>query len=77
MNDRRNKFDATTEKRTAIREAEAKGQVADSLDVRGDLIARMEAGEFDLAECQQRLALIKRTAKHNGLKTRNQIWRES
>lgn len=57
-----------------MRDAEAAGEVADSLDVRKALIARMHAGELTLAEVQAELARIKRNAKRNGQITRNQAF---
>jgi hypothetical protein len=77
MSTRRSKFDASLEKHCALVESEALGMVADSMDVRMDLVTRMNAGEFDLAECQRRLKEIKRNAKKNGLLTRSQVWSRS
>lgn len=78
----RSRFDAGLDKSRALKEADASGQLADSMEVRADLIRRMQAGEFGpgqagLEEVQRRLAAIKRAAKRNGLKTRSQVWRES
>lgn len=42
----RTKFEATLNKRDAIKQGETAGIVADSMEVRGQLIARMEAGEL-------------------------------
>lgn len=67
----------TIRKRNALAAAEAAMEIADSMEVRGDLIRRMEAGEFSPAEMQGRLAAIKRNAKKNGLLTRDQVWRQS
>jgi len=79
---RRSNFDANLAKRRALNDADASGEVADSMEVRMDLLCRMKAGEFGpgqvgLEEMQRRLATIKRAAKRNGLKTRSQVWRES
>lgn len=61
----------------AVRQAEADGIVADSLDVRKALIKRMKAGELTLAQVQSELAKIKRAAKKNGQTTRAKVWRQS
>lgn len=78
----RSRFDAGLEKNRALRDAEASGELADSLAVRADLIRRLASGEFGsgqagLEAMQRELAAIKRAAKRNGLKTRSQVWRES
>ncbi len=65
------------EKRAAIREAEAKGDVADSMNVRLELIRRMNAGELTLAQVQTELKRIKRNAKANGKTTRATVYRQS
>lgn len=53
---------------------EAEGVVADSMEVRMALIAKMDAGEMTLAEVQAELARIKRNAKRNGQITRAQAY---
>lgn len=62
------------EQRRALREAEESGQVADSLEVRKGLIARMKAGEMTLAEIQEELRKIQRGAHRRGLVTRAQAY---
>ena len=57
------------------RQAETDGRVADSMEVRLALIARMDAGELTLAEVQAELKRIKRKAKANGQITRAQAYR--
>lgn len=74
---RRTRFEASIEKRNAVNAAQESGQVADSMEVRLALVKRMQAGEITLEEMQAELARIKRNAKKNGLKTRNQVFRES
>lgn len=74
---RRFQWEARIDKAAAIATAEASGQVADSMDVRTALVEKMKRGEMTLSEVQQELKRIKRSAKKNGMKTRNQIWRES
>ena len=54
-----------------MHEAEAKGQVADSMEVRKALMARVESGEITLVEAQAELAKIKHGAKAAGKVTRN------
>ena len=49
--------------------------VADSLDVRMALIARMNAGEMTLEQVQNELKRIKRGAKAAGKITRAQAYR--
>lgn len=61
----------------AVKEAEAQGIVADSLDVRVALIKRMKAGEMTLAQVQAELAKLRRSAKKNGQTTRAEVWRQS
>lgn len=56
---------------------EAEGKVADSMDVRRALIAKMHAGEMTLAEVQAELAKIRRGAKKAGKTTRAQAYRRS
>jgi hypothetical protein len=58
-----------------VRQREAEGGVADSMEVRRALIERMHAGELTLAQVQAELAGIKRKAKSNGQVTRAQAWR--
>lgn len=62
------------EKRTAVEAAETRGEVADSMDVRMDLIRRMKAGEIPLDQAQAELKRIKRAGRANGLKTRQQVY---
>lgn len=63
------------EKMNAVREAESKGEVADSMEVRLALIARMEAGELTLAQVKEELKRVKRKAKSNGQVTRAKAYR--
>ena len=58
-----------------IRKAEQEGRVADNLDVRVDLIRRMNNGEINLAEVQAQLRKLKREAKKHGQITRIQAYR--
>jgi len=57
------------------RAAEAEGKVADSLDVRMALMERVHAGEITLADAQEQLKKIKRSAKKNGQITRASAYR--
>ncbi len=62
---------------SAVREAEQAGEVADSMDVRMALIARVSAGEITLEQAQAELARIKRQATKNGKTTRGRVYRRS
>jgi len=55
--------------------AEAEGKVADSLEVRMALMARVNAGEITLADAQAELKRIKRGAKKAGQITRAAAYR--
>ena len=70
----RTRFQASIEKRAAVKDAEASGQVADSMDVRRALIDRMHKGEITLAEAQAQLKKIQSGAKRAGLVTREQAF---
>ena len=72
--ERRTNFEASMDKRAAVKEAQASGLVADSMEVRKELIRRMDAGELALVQVQAELAKIKRNAKKNGLVTRSQAF---
>ncbi len=74
---RRTAFDAALDKRCAIEESESLGLVADSIEVRAELVRQMNAGEKTLAEVQAELKRIKLDAKKNGKVTRSQVWRNS
>lgn len=58
-----------------VRAADESGQIADSMEVRLDIVRRMKAGEITLAEGQAELAAIKRGAKRAGKVTRAQAYR--
>lgn len=70
----RTRFEAVLDKRAAVAAAEAAGEVADSMEVRGKLVARWQSGELTLEQMQAELAAIKRAAKKNGKLTRSQVW---
>lgn len=53
---------------------EADGRVADSMEVRLALMAKVHSGEMTLGAAQAELARIKRNAKRNGQITRNQAF---
>lgn len=65
------------EKRNAVNAADSVGQVADSMEVRAGLIAKLHSGEMTLDEIQAELKRIKRGAKKRGLVTRQQVWRQA
>ena len=75
MRDGLTRLDISHRKQDAMHKAEVAGEVADSLDVRMELIKRMHAGELTLPDVQRELARIKRDAKKNGKITRTQAWR--
>lgn len=58
-----------------IRQREAEGAVADSMDARLALMARVHSGEITLETAQAELKRIQRSAKASGKVTRNQAWR--
>lgn len=64
-------------KMAAVRQQEAAGQVADSMDVRKALIARMNAGELTLEQVQAELKHIKRGAGKAGQTTRAAAYRRA
>jgi len=70
----RDRYQAAIEKRANVVQCEAKGEVADSLEVRLALIAKARSGECTLEEVQAELKKIKRNAKKNGKITRNQAF---
>ena len=57
-----------------LEKAEADGRIADSGEVRLELIQRVTRGEITLDECQAELRKIKRQAKSRGMVTRSQAW---
>ena len=57
-----------------IEKQEAAGKVADSLDVRVELLKRVERGEITIEQAQAELAAIKRNANKNGKITRHQAY---
>lgn len=63
------------ERRKAVETAEAAGQVADSMEVRLALMARVDSGEITLEDAQTELKRIKRGAKAAGKLTRAQAFR--
>lgn len=70
----RTRFEASIEKKEAMKRAEDAGQVADSLDVRMALMERVNKGEITLADAQAQLKKIKAGAKKAGLITRSQAF---
>lgn len=65
------------DKRAAQREKEAYGLISDSIEVRKKLMEKVNSGEITLHEAQAMLKKIKKDGKTKGLKTRNQVFRES
>lgn len=61
-------------KKQAVWASEAEGEVADSMDVRRALIAKMHSGEMTLEQVQAELKRIQRGAKAKGQVTRAQAY---
>lgn len=72
----RTAFQAGIEKRQFVKQADAIGQIADSMDVRRDLMTRVHRGEITLEEAQLQLKKIQSGAKAKGLMTRAQAYNE-
>lgn len=73
---RRSSWDARLDKRVNIEKLEEQGLIADSMEVRKSLVERVMRGEITPEKSREELKRIQRNAKRNGLKTRNQAWRE-
>lgn len=63
------------DKSTEVQRAESAGEVADSLTVRMDLLARVDRGELTLEQAQAELKRIRRGAKRAGKVTRAAAWK--
>ncbi|NNB16009.1 hypothetical protein [Pseudomonas fragi] len=74
---RRDWYDRRLDKRVALQIAEEQGLVADSSELRASLVAKVHAGEMIIEQVQAELRRVKREAKKNGMKTRDQIWRSA
>lgn len=72
----RSGWDARLDKRVNIEKLEEQGLIADSMDVRKSLVERVMRGEITPEQSREELKRIQRNAKRNGLKTRNQAWRD-
>jgi hypothetical protein len=72
----RTAFEASIEKRQFVKHADTAGQIADSMDVRLALMARVHSGEITLEEAQKQLKKIQGGAKAKGLMTRAQAYNE-
>lgn len=66
----RTRFEASIDKKNAVKAAEESGTVADSMDVRLALMQRVHDGEITLEQAQTQLKKIKSSAKKNGMVTR-------
>ena len=73
---RRSSWDARLDKRVNIEKLEEQCLIADSMEVRKSLVERVMRGEITPEQSREELKRIQRNAKRNGLKTRNQAWRE-
>lgn len=74
---RRDWYARRLDKRVALQIAEEQGLVADSSELRASLVAKVHAGEMTIEQVQAELRRVKREAKKNGMKTRDQIWRSA
>lgn len=70
----RTRFEAAMDKRAAVKDAEASGQVADSHAVRLAIMARVHAGEITLVQAQAELKKIQAKAQSIGKLTRQQAF---
>lgn len=68
-------FETRMRKVLALSHSEAAGEVADSMEVRRALMARVHSGEITLQAAQAELAKIKSGAKKAGKVTRSQAYR--
>lgn len=73
---KRTRFEAATEKREAVKQAEESGRVSDSMDVRKALMAKVQSGEITMQEAQADLKRIQRGSKQAGKVTRSQAFRQ-
>ena len=70
------RWEASLDKRRAMNKAEEEGLVADSMEVRHQLLEKVRRDEATLEQIQMELKKIKRNAKKNGLISRNQAFRQ-
>lgn len=68
------RFWLAQERKRSLRDAEVAGMVADNMEVRKALMARVDSGEMTLAQAQDELKQIKRGAKKAGKITRHQAY---
>ncbi|NCQ51836.1 hypothetical protein GW796_08075 [archaeon] len=71
---KRKRFEAALDKRDALKNAEEANLVADSIEVRLELMTRVNNGEITLEDAQKELKKIKGKAKNNGKLTRAQAY---
>lgn len=74
---RRDWYERRSDKRVALQIAEEQGLVADSTAYRQSLVLKMRSGEYTQEQALAELRKVKRDAKKNGLKTREQVWRSA
>lgn len=74
---RRDWYDRRIDKRVAVQIAEEQGLIADSAEFRTSLMLRVQSKEITIQEAQEELRIVKRDAKKNGKKTRDQVWRSA
>ena len=73
----RTRLEATIDKQRAVKQAESKGEVSDSLEVRMALIDRMNKGEITLEQVKAELKVIKRKGRRDGKLTREEVYRHA
>lgn len=71
---KRTAYESGRDKRRALKAAEDAGAIADSMDVRRALMARVHAGEITLEQAQDELKKIKAGAGRAGKVTRAQAF---
>lgn len=70
----RTRWEASFDKSKELNRSDAAGEVADSMEYRLKLMARVSSGEITLEQAQNELKKVKRNAKKNGLVTRSQAY---
>ena len=65
-NPKMSRFERDIERNRQLREAEARGEIADGMEYRIALIARVTSGEISHKQAMKELAALKRKAKSEG-----------
>lgn len=72
----RTAFEASLEKKRALKADESAGKVADSHSVRLEIMSRVKGGQITLAQAQAELKLIQKKAQSIGLMVREQSYKQ-